>query len=625
MENKVKTERIGVMNSKNQADLLEQAKTLPRKPGCYLMKNKDQQIIYVGKAKDLKARVSSYFQMGAKTPKTEILVGHIREFDFLITNSDAEAFVLENNLIKKHTPKYNIRLKDDKSYPYVVVDRSEPFARLLYLRRVKKDKDKEVFGPFVMGSHLSDVLKILVKSFRLRDCSLREFQARKEPCLLYQMKQCSAPCVQKISTEEYNKDLEMAVNFFRGKGEATLQAISDRMNEAAQLEHFERAALLRDSLEVLRAFHEQSHQKNSELQLKVDDVDVVAMHKGELDLDIAIYIVRNGLLLGHKNFHLPLSELEDEMEDEMEEEVSRFLIQYYLDGHDSHPKKIVTPFRAELNATLTEALKIKFSGAGKELKSMLDLAQQQAQEHQRFRLTNQESVYTGLHRLKELLELKERPRILECFDVAVFQGSSPTAAQIVFHDGKPEKSAYRHYHLEERPEGNNDFAMMKEMLERRLKHGNFPDVFIVDGGKGQVSIFQGVLKELEIEIPVVGIAKAKNKGGGEKTEERLVIPGRINPYALSKNRSLFRIITSMRDEAHRFSRRLHHHQEKKRVVTSWFDQISGIGPVMRKRILSKLDRGPNEIKQMSVEEICEWLGVKREMAQKISEQVRLTF
>lgn len=617
MENKVKTGRNGLPNSPVQVDLLERAKTLPRVPGCYLMKNKNQQIIYVGKAKDLKARVTSYFQMGAKTPKTEILVGHIRDFDFLITASDAEAFVLENNLIKKHAPKYNIRLKDDKSYPYVVIDRNEPFARLMYLRRVKREKNKEVFGPFVVGAHLSEVLKILVKSFRLRDCSLREFHSRKEPCLLYQMKQCSAPCVDKISAAQYDQDLEMAANFFRGKGEATLEEIERRMREAAEGEQFERAALLRDSLEALREFHQQSHQKNSELDLKVGDVDVVAMHKGEIELDIALYIVRNGLLLGHKNFHLPLSECEEENQEGLEEEVSRFLMQYYLDGHDSLPQKVVTPFSKDLNQTLSKALNLKVTSAGSDLKSLSELAQQQAQEHQRFRQTNQESVYSGLNRLKELLELKERPRLLECFDVAVFQGSSPTAAQIVFHEGKPLKSAYRHFHLEERPEGNNDFAMMKEMLERRLKHGNFPDVFIVDGGKGQVSIFQAVLKDFAIDIPVVGIAKAKNKGAGVKTEERLIIPGRLNPYSLLKNRSLLKIITTMRDEAHRFSRRLHHHQEKKRVISSWLDQVQGIGPVLKKKLILKIDKNPDEIKKMKVSEIADWLEIKKEMAQKI--------
>ena len=237
----------------------------------------------------------------------------------------------------------------------------------------------------------------------------------------------------------------------------------------------------------------------------------------------------------------------------------------------------------------------------------------QAKENQRIRVTNQDSVYVGLNKLKELLQMKDRPRRLECYDVAIFQGSSPTASQIVYDEGKPVKKEYRYYHLEERAEGNNDFAMMKEILSRRIKKKNFPDVFIVDGGLGQVNIFLGVLKDFEIDIPVVGIAKSKTKGS-EKTQERLIIPGRSNPYLLKKNMSLFRIVTGMRDEAHRFSRKLHHKAEKKRTFNSWLDEIPGIGPKRKKEILQKLDLPLNELKNLSQEE----LKVKLELTDKLS-------
>ncbi|MCK6596250.1 MAG: excinuclease ABC subunit UvrC [Bacteriovoracaceae bacterium] len=554
--------------------LEEKAKLLPTKSGCYLMKNKNDQIIYVGKAKNLKARVLSYFNLSAKNPKTEILVSHIVDFDFIMTDTDAEAFVLENNLIKKHAPKYNIRLKDDKSYPYVVINHGEPFARLEYIRKVKRSSKLEVFGPFVTGSNVGEVLRVLTKVLNLRDCSLTEFKKRKEPCLLFQMKQCSAPCVGKISEENYAKDLSLAIDLFKSSGKKVQKYFEQNMFEASEAEEFERAASLRDNLGLLNNFITHFRQENAEMN-DVKNVDVVAFYQGEEEVDISIYMVRNGLLLGHKNFSFSNLDLTEEVEDE----VLNFLFQYYAETFDLLPDVIITQFSNDVNEEFETALKnvqekIQVKSPGNKYQSLLDLTRDHAFEQQRVRLLNQESVYVGLNKLKDLLGLRERPVILECYDIAIFQGKSPTAAQIVFHDGKADKKAYRHYTLQERPEGNNDFAMMKELITRRLDNGKLPDVFIVDGGLGQVNVFREVLKEFNIPIPVVGIAKSKVLKGKEsfkqveikRSEERLIIPERKNPYFLNQNKSLFKIIIQMRDEAHRFSRRLHHHHETKRVL-----------------------------------------------------------
>lgn len=554
--------------------LEEKAKLLPTKSGCYLMKNKNDQIIYVGKAKNLKARVLSYFNLSAKNPKTEILVSHIVDFDFIMTDTDAEAFVLENNLIKKHAPKYNIRLKDDKSYPYVVINHGEPFARLEYIRKVKRSSKLEVFGPFVTGSNVGEVLRVLTKVLNLRDCSLTEFKKRKEPCLLFQMKQCSAPCVGKISEENYAKDLSLAIDLFKSSGKKVQKYFEQKMFEASEAEEFERAASLRDNLGLLNNFITHFRQENAEMN-DVKNVDVVAFYQGEEEVDISIYMVRNGLLLGHKNFSFSNLDLTEEVEDE----VLNFLFQYYAETFDLLPDVIITQFSNDVNEEFETALKnvqekIQVKSPGNKYQSLLDLTRDHAFEQQRVRLLNQESVYVGLNKLKDLLGLRERPVILECYDIAIFQGKSPTAAQIVFHDGKADKKAYRHYTLQERPEGNNDFAMMKELITRRLDNGKLPDVFIVDGGLGQVNVFREVLKEFHIPIPVVGIAKSKVLKGKEsfkqveikRSEERLIIPERKNPYFLNQNKSLFKIIIQMRDEAHRFSRRLHHHHETKRVL-----------------------------------------------------------
>ncbi len=528
-----------VKDNKTKATLVtvkmeDKAKLLPTKPGCYLMKNKDGQIIYVGKAKNLRSRVSSYFNNSAKNAKTDILVSHITDFDFIMTTSDAESFVLENTLIKKHTPKYNIRLKDDKSYPYVVINHNEPFPRLEFVRRVKRAKGVEVYGPFVTGSNVWDIIRILTQSFCLRDCTLSEFRKRKEPCLLYQMHQCSAPCVGKISAENYEKDLDYARDMFSGSGSKTIKELERRMYEASENEEFEKAALIRDNLRVLSDFANNFKQENAE-HGDEKNLDIVAFYQGEIEVDISVYMMRNGVLLGHKNFNFSNLDIVESLE----ESVLNFLFQYYSTTYDSLPDLIITQMDQENNEMLEAGVNtlgktIRVRPPQKKYDSFLNLTRDHAFEQQRVRLLHEDSVYVGLNKLKDLLSLKERPVVLECYDVAIFQGSSPTASQIVFHDGKPDKKNYRYYHLEERPEGNNDFAMMRELIIRRSDNGSLPDVFIVDGGWGQVNVFKEALKELEIKVPVVGIAKSKNVRTKEgfrsedikKSEERLIIPGR---------------------------------------------------------------------------------------------------
>ena len=415
--------------------LEEKAKLLPTKPGCYLMKNKDQQIIYVGKAKNLRSRVTSYFNNSSKNAKTEILVGHIIDFDFIMTTSDAESFVLENTLIKKHTPKYNIRLKDDKSYPYVVINHNEPFPRLEFIRRVKRGKGIEVFGPFVTGSNVWDIIRILTQSFCLRDCTLTEFKKRKEPCLLYQMHQCSAPCVGKIEAQEYEKDLAFARDMFSGSGNKTLKELESRMALAAENEEFEKAALIRDNINKLGEFANNFKQENAEHNDE-KNLDIVAFYQGENEVDISIYMMRNGVLLGHKNFNFSNLDIVEEVEDS----VLNYLFQYYANTYDSLPQLIITQMREESNSLLQAGIEtvssdIKVRAPQKKYESFLNLTRDHAFEQQRVRLLHEDSVYVGLNKLKDLLGLKERPVVLECYDVAIFQGSSPTASQIVFHDG----------------------------------------------------------------------------------------------------------------------------------------------------------------------------------------------
>lgn len=589
------------------------------------MKNSQGKVIYVGKAKKLRHRVASYFQQGAKSPKTDILVSHITNFDFVLTATESEALVLENTLIKKHVPKYNIMMRDDKSYPYVIVDNNEPYPRIEYRRRWKRKRNVEVFGPFAHGSNIFEIIRVLVKSFKLRDCTLREFRSRKEPCLLYQIKQCSAPCVGEISEKHYLEDLSLALSFIKGKGKKGLKALKVNMLAHASREEFEAAAILRDHIETLENFLSISQQENAEFAGKNINADVIAYFEGDDEVDVALYSIRKGILLGHKNFHF----LRSDFLEEVKESIRDFIFQYYTKSHDTLPDKVIFDFDDDLLEGAfkeVEDLKnISVPKPSKTFRSLLDLAYEQAREHQNVRKLNQDSVFIGLNKLRDLLGLKERPVKLECYDIAIFQGSSPTAAQIVFEEGKPNKKKYRHYKLQERPEGNNDFIMMEEVISRRIKHGDLPDVFIVDGGKGQVSAFSKILNEMKVDVPVCGLAKSKVISKKDqfkmqkvsKTEERLIIQGRANPYYLSKNKSLYQILTQMRDEAHRFSRRLHHKGESGKLFSSWIDQVEGVGPKTKEKILKNLNIDKEKLKKMTAQEISKLLNVSIKVANNI--------
>ncbi len=607
-------------------ELLQKAQSLPLVSGCYLMRDRNGNVIYVGKAKKLRSRVVTYFNNTPKSLKTEYMVSHVKDFDFFITNSEAESLVLENNLIKEHSPKYNIRLRDDKSYPYLMVSKVEPFPRLEYVRRPKKNKNYDLFGPFPTGSNIFQIIRVLTKSFGLRDCSLSEFKSRKTACLYYQMGQCSAPCVDYISVKDYQRDLSLALEFFQGKEKAksTLNFLRDKMAEFSENEEFERAGLLRDHILILEQFLSQSYEQNVELLKNEKDIDVWSTFVGNEEVDFSLYVIRNGLLLGQKNFHFVKSEFLEEMVEEFQLKI----FQYYSESQDSLPEFVVIDGKDEEFEQLSIAIKqiseIKLCGKSKRYGPLLDMCRKHAFESQRIRLENQESSFVGLNKLKELLELKERPRILECYDVAVWQGISPTASQIVFEEGKADKTKYRYYHLEQRPEGNNDFAMMREVLQRRLKKEQLPDVFVIDGGVAQVNTVLEVLKEFNIRIPVVGIAKSKELTRGnfknvdlEKSEERLIIPGRSNPYFLKKCPSLFRIIVQMRDEAHRFSRKLHHKAESDRLFLTWPDEIEGLNADTKRRILSVSQLTKDEVKKMTIQDMVNLFEIKTKQAELI--------
>jgi excinuclease ABC subunit C len=396
------------------------------------------------------------------------------------------------------------------------------------------------------------------------------------------------------------------------------------MQSFAESEEFEMAAITRDNVQFLESFLTQSYDQKVESLESDKNVDLWSFWQGEEEVDLSVYLIRSGMLLGQKNFNF----MKSEMIEDLESEILTKIMQYYSTSDELNPEIVVLDFSDETMSEFKEALMTlgidKVLGLTKKYAPLIEMCRKHAQESQRVRLANMDSVYIGLNKLKDLLGLKERPRILECYDVAIWQGTSPTASQIVFEEGVPDKTKYRYYHLQTRPEGNNDFAMMKEVISRRVDNGALPDLFVIDGGVAQVNTVVAVLQECKIDLPVVGIAKSKDLTSGDyraeeivRSEERLIIPGRTNPYILTKCPSLFKIVVSMRDEAHRFSRKLHHKAESKRVMSSWIDEVKGLGDDTRKKILSQLTVSKEELLEFSVTELMNYFGIKSPQAKAV--------
>lgn len=570
-------------------ELAHKAKSLPEFPGCYLMKDSSGNILYIGKAKNLRDRVSSYFCFDIhQNIKTRLLVEKIDSFEFIITMNNVEALVLENNLIKKHRPKYNIALKDDRTFPYILIDYQHDYPTLNFFRKnnaetnsrnskTPKNSGQEFLGPYPTGSNIGNVIRVLKKIFLLRDCSDIKFKNRSHPCLLFQMHYCSAPCVNKISKSDYQKNLDAAKRFLSGKSLDICKVQEESMLAAAEEENFEWAKIIRDNLKMLEEFLAFGRQKNVEIFETVNNsnIDIVAYCEFQNELDLSIYIVRNGLLLGHKNLH------DNFFMESADECAVRLLSKYYLTQiEDLLPDKIITDWNDDISQEFISYCKIKVDRPGRKFQELIALVKKHVLEVQRLRVLRNDGVTNGLSLLQELLGLKKYPDLIECYDIAIFAGSSPTASKVVFEKNSLNKEKYRFYHLEERAEGNNDFKMLEEVFSRRLENidkdhdkgkDSLPDVFLVDGGQLQVNVLEKILKTKNINIPVVGIIKSRNKGVN-KSDERLVLPNRKDSFSLNttsaKTRELRKILSDLRDEAHRFARKLHHHAEKKRILGS---------------------------------------------------------
>lgn len=606
--------------------LKNKIKDFPTQSGVYLMKNSADKIIYVGKAKNLRVRVKNYFQdLKDHSAKTKALVMNICEIEYLLTKTEVEAFLLEASLIKKHRPKYNIRLKDDKSYPYIQLSWHDNFPRLYLSRKVKKDGSL-YFGPYTSGGAVFGTIRFLNRLFRIRDCTDHFFKTRTRPCMTYQIGRCTAPCVKLISREEYRDDIEGAKDFLKGRSKKLIRDLEKKMTIAATEEKFEMAAKMRDSLFAIKSIIAKQIVINDSSE---KDQDIVSYYGDERGVLIETLHVRSGRVIGHRPHFLsninPLSQNEDPRE-----WLASFLNQYYEDNFIPDDVLLGIDLGNDIHKLLQDVLKersghdtiVRFATDNKG-QDLIEMATQNAKAHFEKHMSKDEEKKSGLEDIKVKLNLPNLPSRIECFDISHFQGSETVASQVVFEDGIPAREHYRRYKIKT-VTGIDDYASMYEVLKRRFEHDEYedPHLIVVDGGKGQLSMAIKILQEInKTQIPVVGLAKARTQSDFKaeeiaSTEERFYLPGRSNPVVFKSNTVAYQILTGIRDEAHRFAITYHRKLREQTSLESELDYVVGIGEKRKKLLLQKF-KTIDDIKQADAEEIANIKTFNRILAERI--------
>ncbi|MBO6107453.1 MAG: excinuclease ABC subunit UvrC [Stomatobaculum sp.] len=586
-------------------DIQEELKKLPPSPGVYIMHDRHDEIIYVGKAISLRNRVRQYFQSSrGKSAKILQMVSRIERFEYIVTDSELEALVLENNLIKENRPRYNTMLRDDKTYPYIKVTVREPFPRIFMTRQLKKDKAK-YFGPFSSAGAVRDTLDLMYRVFRLRNCSrvLPRDIGKERPCLNYHIHQCGAPCSGFISPEEYRKNVDAALEFLNGRFDPVLERLKNEMAQAAEGMEFERAAELRDLLRSV----EHVAQKQKITSEGMEDRDIIALARDEREAVVQVFFVREGRMMGREHHYLHVA-----VEEDSAEIVESFVKQFYS-GTPFLPREIWLQQPLPDEQLLTEWLSEK-RGSKVTLKvpkkgqkeRMMELAERNAAtvlEKDRERLKREEAKSVGaVQEIEKLTGLRDIHR-MEAFDISNISGVESVGSMVVFEDGRPKKSDYRKFRIRT-VTGPDDYASMREVLTRRLTHSleqkddhfmKLPDLIMMDGGRGQVNIALGVLKELDLDIPVCGMVKDDRHRTRALWYSDAEVP-------IDTHSEGFRLVTRIQDEAHRFAIEYHRSLRSKDQVKSVLDDIPGIGAV-RRRALMRYFEGIDAIREADEAEL----------------------
>ena len=591
----------------------EELKKLPSKPGVYLMHDERDAIIYVGKAISLKNRVRQYFQSSRnKGVKIEQMVTHIARFEYIITDSELEALVLECNLIKEHRPKYNTMLMDDKAYPFIKVTVQEDFPRVLFARQMYKDKAK-YYGPYTSAAAVKDTIDLIHKLYGIRTCNrqLPKMQGKERPCLNYHIHQCPAPCQGYISKEEYGESVKKALHFLNGNYAPILKELEEKMQQAAEEMEFEKAIEYRELLGSVKKIAQKQKITNSDME----DKDVIAMAKDREDAVVQVFFIRDGRLIGRDHFCLHIA-----ADDKKEEILAAFVKQFYA-GTPYIPREIMMQYEIEeaevieswLSERKDQKVHICVPKKG-EKEKLVELAQKNAKmvlDQDKERIRREEGRTIGA--MKEIAGLLNLPEIsrVEAYDISNISGFQTVGSMVVFEKGKPKRSDYRKFRIRG-VQGADDYASMEEMLTRRLSHyETYPDLIMMDGGRGQVNIALKVMDAVGVHVPVCGMVKDDHHRTRGIYFNNVEIP-------IDRDSEGFRLVTRIQDEAHRFAIEYHRSLRSKEQVHSVLDDIKGIGPA-RRRALMKAFQTLDDLKAASEEELAQVEGMNSLSARQVYE------
>ena len=598
------------------ADVAEIIAGLPHLPGVYRMLNAAGEVLYVGKALDLRKRVSSYFQKTAgHSPRISIMVGQVANVETTVTRSEGEALLLENNLIKALNPRYNILFRDDKSYPYLVVT-GHDYPRLGF-HRGTLDARHRYYGPFPGAGAVRESIQLMQKVFRIRTCEDTVFSNRSRPCLLHQIKRCTAPCVGLIDTAGYNEDVHSAELFLSGKEDEVMQRLESRMGSAAERMEYEEAAVVRDQITALRRVRERQFVSDEGGR----DTDVIAVARVSGITCVNLVMIRGGHHLGDKNF-FPRN-AEEFSEDEV---LEAFLAQHYL--RHGIPRQIVVgasfdaaPLEEALAAQAGRKVQINTNATGPR-RVWLEMAAKNAQLGAEQAASSQSTQEARLAALQHALDLGESMQRIECFDISHTMGEATVASCVVYDRGAIQKSEYRRYNIRS-VEPGDDYGAMREVLTRRYRkivagEGKLPDLVLIDGGKGQLGVAVEVFTELGLtHVPLVGVAKGEERKPGL---EQLWLPGRPHPLELAPSHPGLHLVQQVRDEAHRFAITGHRARRAKARNVSPLEAISGVGAKRRQRLLMRFG-GMRGLLAASVEDLAQVDGISRVLAEKIYQEL----
>jgi excinuclease ABC subunit C len=605
--------------------LSKRVAAFPHLPGVYLFKDADGTVIYVGKAVDLKKRVSSYFRNTSNTSvKTRVLVGKSTDLEYVVTATEKEALLLEASLIKKHRPRYNVILRDDKNYPALRIDPREEFPRIEVVRRFQKD-GALCFGPYPSSYAVRETLKLLNRLFPLRHCKGRRLIPRERPCLNYSMGRCLGACAGKISREEYRKMVDEVILFLQGKTDVLQQKLKQQMKEASDLLEFERAVFYRDRLQGITSMLEKQHIVSDRFL----NQDVLGIYQGDEGTEMVVLFVRQGIIIGQRDF-----DLKDAQGDE-EELIGSFIQQYYVEGRYI-PDEILVPVALETEDVLQELLsetrgrRVRLWHVKRgERKYLLDMAESNARERAISRRKLQQRNSSILENLQRILKIPKVPVRMACVDISNIQGRHAVGAIVVFENGQPDKKSYRNYRIEGKNEPD-DPAMMAEVVERLFKDEpdltESLDLLVLDGGKSQLNRIHYLMQEMNMleKLPLISIAKEQESDRGDRGRgfyEKIYSHGRKNPLFLSHFPDILHLLQRLRDEAHRFA--ISHYQglHRSELLTSALDSIPGVGP-KRRQILLQHFGSMEALLKADLDEIKLVPGIPDALAERIYETKR---